>query len=301
MFTGTGGEMSRRAKSKPRRETLVISVGMQKGGVAKTTNAAHLAVALGERGRRCLLWDVDENYGATKLFRAPPEAATTLDVVTGDVAVIDAVIAEPGASIELPEGVDLIPSSRRLTTLESRLGTDPFFNVNDCLTRPVAELCASGVYDYIIVDTGPSASATTRGAYMVSDYFILSIVPERLAVEGLSDALEDIGLARKPGRNPKLHLLGLILADMDRRKTLARWCEQEITRRFHQANAEPVKFRTTIGTTAGIDRASYEGKTLLQTEPGHRVSRQYRALAAEVEARIAAHQAPSGEEEVVNG
>lgn len=281
----------------------MIAVGMQKGGVGKTTNATHLAVALAERGARCLLWDVDENYGTTKLFRAPLESgATSLEVLTGEIVVTDAVLRfdAPQEGFALPENVDLIPSSRRLTTLDATLGRDPFASPNDCLKKPIAELRALNLYDYIILDTGPSASTTTRGAYMAADYFILSIFPERLAVEGLSDALEDIALARKPGRNPGLHLLGLILSDMDRRKALAQLCESEIEKRFRQANAEPVKFRTSIGTAADIDRASYEGKTLLQAQPRHPVAQQYRALAREVEERITAHRAQNMKA-VVNG
>lgn len=273
-------------------EGIVIGVGMQKGGVGKTTNATHLAVALAERGACCLVWDVDENYGATKLFRAPLDgAATTLEVLTGETSVLDAVLrAEaPPEGCSLPEGVDLIPSSRRLTMLDAALAADPFASPNDCLKKPIAELRDLNRYDYIILDTGPSASTTTRGAYMAADYFILSIIPERLAVEGLSDALEDIALARKPGRNPDLHLLGLIISDMDRRKSLALLCEEEIQKRFRQANAQPVKFKTSIGTAADIDRAAYEGKTLLQAQPRHPVAQQYRALAREVEERIAAH------------
>lgn len=272
----------------------MIGVGMQKGGVGKTTNATHLAVALAERGARCLLWDVDENYGTTKLFRAPQESeATSLEVLTGEISATEAVLRfdAPQEGFALPENVDLIPSSRRLTTLDATLAADRFASPNDCLKKPIAELRALSLYDYIILDTGPSASTTTRGAYIAADYFILSIFPERLAVEGLSDALEDIALARKPGRNPSLHLLGLILSDMDRRKALAQFCEREIERRFRQANAEPVKFRTSIGTAADIDRAAYEGKTLLQAQPRHPVARQYRALACEVEERITAHRA----------
>lgn len=277
-------------------EGIVIGVGMQKGGVGKTTNATHLAVALAERGARCLLWDVDENYGATKLFRAPHDnGATSLEVLTGELPAAEAVLrsGEEGEGFALPERVDLLPSTRRLTTLDATLARDPFGSPNDCLKKPISELRALGRYDYIILDTGPSASTTTRGAYMASDYFILSIVPERLAVEGLSDALEDIALARKPGRNPNLHLLGLILSDMDRRKALARWCEREIEKRFRQANAEPIKFRTSIGTAADIDRAAYDGKTLLQAQPRHPVAQQYRMLAAEVEERIASHRGPA--------
>ena len=273
----------------------VISIGMQKGGVSKTTNACHIAVALGEFGRRVLLWDVDENYGATKVLGIPPNAFfTTKHVLSGDSTVEEAILAfdADDIDIELPPNVDLIPSSRALQNVDTALSAlDTFYNPNECLHPAVKELKALGRYDYILIDTGPQASPTTRSAYLVSDYFILSLVPEKLAVDSLPDALQDIANARRPERNPKLHLLGLILSCMDRRISLAKRYEDAITQRFKQANEEPVKFTTTIARAAAINRAAHHGKTLLQTEPNHRVSHQYRELTQEVETRIAAHQA----------
>ena len=57
------------------RKTHVIAVGNQKGGVGKTTNTVHLAAALGERGKKCLIWDLDMNHGATLHLGVPPECA----------------------------------------------------------------------------------------------------------------------------------------------------------------------------------------------------------------------------------
>ena len=283
-------------------ETVVAAIGMQKGGVGKTTNAAHLAVALAELGRRVLLWDVDENHGATKLFGVPPSAfLTTFHVLSGELSAEEAVLAfdDEELDIELPDGVDLIPCSRELTGLDGALQSgDPFYNPNECLRAPIDALKALNRYDYIILDTGPSASTTTRGAYMVSDYFILSIIPEKLALESLADALEDVALARRKERNPNLHLLGLIISRMDRRVTLARRVEESIADGFRQKNQDPVKFKTTIGSAAAIDRAAHQAKTLLQTEPNHKVSQQYRELAVEMEQRIQEHRVASTDDTV---
>lgn len=286
------------ASTSPSRAGYVLSIGMQKGGVSKTTNACHLAVALGEIGRRVLLWDVDENYGATKVFQIPPDAFfTTMSILTGDSTAEEAILAfdDDDLDVELPRNVDFIPSSRALQGVDRALSAvDKFYNPNECLHPHVDALKALGRYDYILIDTGPQASPTTRSAYMVSDYFILSLVPEKLAVDSLPDALEDIANARRPGRNPNLHLLGLILSCMDRRVTLAKRYEDAITERFRQANQEPVKFKNTIGRAAAIDRAAHQGQTLLQAEPSHKVSEQYRKLAQEVEQRILSHRATLG-------
>src|SRR5438034_469648 len=53
-----------------RRLRTVIAVGNQKGGVGKTTNAVHVAAALGERGYRCLVIDLDPSAGATTTVAA---------------------------------------------------------------------------------------------------------------------------------------------------------------------------------------------------------------------------------------
>jgi len=282
--------------------TIVIGIGMQKGGVAKTTNACHLAAALGEAGHRVLLWDVDENYGATKVFGVPKEGFwTTMDVLTEEANVVDDCILafdDAELDIELPPGVDFIPSSRALQRVNTALASkDQFFNPNDVLRPPLETLKALGRYDYIILDTGPHASTTTRSSYMASDYFVLSLIPEKQAVDSLADALDDIGNARKPGRNPDLHLLGLILSCMDRRRTLAKRYEEAIGERFRQANQEPVKFETTVSSAAAIDKAYHQNKTLLQTEPSHKVSQQYRDLAREVHERIVRHEARKAAEQ----
>jgi chromosome partitioning protein len=232
---------------------------MQKGGVSKTTNACHLAVALGEIGRRVLLWDVDENYGATKVFQIPPDAFfTTMSVLTGDSSAEEAILAfdDDDVDVELPHNVDIIPSSRALQGVDRALSVqDKFYNPNECLHPHVQALKALGRYDYILIDTGPQASPTTRSAYMVSDYFILSLVPEKLAVDSLPDALEDIANARRPGRNPNLYLLGLILSCMDRRVTLAKRYEDAITERFRQANQTIDPTTATHRRRKGLARA----------------------------------------------
>ena len=271
--------------------TKRIGVGMQKGGVGKTTNALHIAAALAERGRRVLLWDVDENYGATKILGLSSKKCwTTMDVVEGRCAAAEAVIGRADSAPEsslLPKGTrfDAIPSSRALQGLDRNRGGTT--RATACLEPHVSQLCELDVYDYIILDTGPHASATTRAAYLSCDYYILSVTPEMQAIGSLPDALRDVMNARKPGRNPDLTLLGLVLCDVDRRMGLAKEYERKLDLGFVDKNGRKVKFKTTIGTAAAIGRAYRENQLLLGYERHHRVAQQFRDLAAEVESRIA--------------
>ena len=64
-----------------RRTLQIIGTGNHKGGTGKTTTAIHLAAALGERGRKVLLIDLDGNLGLTKSFDAVSYTHLTLPTI----------------------------------------------------------------------------------------------------------------------------------------------------------------------------------------------------------------------------
>jgi len=279
----------------PEKSGILVTIGMQKGGVAKSTNATHLAAALGERGKRVLLWDIDENHGATKIFGVPAAGfQTTWHVLKGDAPAPEAIIEfdDLESDVELPKNVDFIPSSRALEGIDAELSKqDRFFNPNEILIEHVRNIRALGRYDYILLDTGATASPTIRGALLTTDFYVLSCVPEKLCIESLGEALTDIQNAKRPGRNENMVLIGLILSCMDRRKNLAKQYEMAISKQFLDAEQKSVKFNATISSAAAIEKAYVVNKTLLQYETNHKVSHQYRELAEEFEGRISQHYA----------
>src|SRR3954447_16932402 len=102
--------------------TTVIAVGNQKGGVAKTTNAVHLAAALGELGRRCLIIDLDINQCATRRFGIPSEAFLgTYEMLIGEEEAEDVIITGEDEGVELPKNVDLISARRNLENVDKAL------------------------------------------------------------------------------------------------------------------------------------------------------------------------------------
>src|SRR5271154_543531 len=262
--------------------TRVIAIGNQKGGVGKTTSAVHIAAALGERGRLCLLWDLDMNHNATKQFGVPPDSFLgTFEVLIGAEKAVD-VILKPGEveGVELPANVHLIPSKRKLEAIGQVLAEqDKFQASQDILLDPLRSL--SGLYDYIILDTAPNATAPTVAAYKAADYFILSAQPEPWAVEGLNDALKDIQAVQKRG-NERLKLLGVIVASVDKRTRLAVALTDYVEKVFGAA-----KFRSIISRSTVVPDSQRAMKTLFQTAPHHPVTEQYREVAREIEARIA--------------
>lgn len=286
------------------RNTHVVAVGNQKGGVGKTTNTVHLAAALGEEGKKCLIWDLDMNHGATLHLGVPPEAFDgTFMVLTEERTPDDVIIDETEPDVELPKNVHLIPSSRDLEKLEAVLAAkDRFYDSRRILIDPLKQL--RGKYDYIFLDTAPNATAPTIASYVAADWFIVSVIPESFALNGMRECLKDIRRARQPELNPNLTLLGIIVSGLDQRITLARQYTADIHEMFKVEGSPSRMFQTTISRAAVIPRAQKMGKTLFQTDPTHKVAKQYSALAKEVEQRVSelrGEAASAAVQGVVNG
>jgi chromosome partitioning protein len=267
-------------------ETRVIALGNQKGGVGKTTNCVQLATALGEMGRRCLIWDLDMNFGTTRHFGIAGGAYWgTFELLTGQDEIENVIITENDEDVDLPSNVHLITADRNLEGLDKALGAEHKFFPAGILIEPLKQL--RGRYDYIFLDTAPSAATPTLAAYMAADFFILSTTPQTFAIKGLEDAVADIKAAIRQG-NKKLLVLGVILSDVDKRLRLARLHMGLVEELFRQQPGQPsAKFDTIISRSTVVGEAQKLGKTIFQTHPTHKVTDQYRALAQEVENRLA--------------
>lgn len=267
--------------------THVIAVGNQKGGVGKTTTAVNLAAALGTLGNRSLIIDLDANCGATRSFGVPPESYLgSYEVLLGDEDPISVALeTDPEEGIELPMGVSLIPSSRDLERIDGDLiKMHRLTDYRDCLRKPIEKIVASGRWDFVFLDTAPNIGTPTVAAYRVAEWFILAATPERLAIEGLNDAMSDIETVRAHN-NPNLKLLGVLLSRVNRRTLLAieviGWVEDT----FRDAGLYK-DFDTRISSAVAVARAQRHGKSIFQHEPGHKVAEEYRSLAREVILRL---------------
>lgn len=263
----------------------VIAVGNQKGGVGKTTSCTHIAAALGERGRRVLIWDLDMNAGASKSFGIhTPVYAGTPEVMLGTEKAANVIVDETDNEITLPQNVHLLPCRRQLEDVDKDIFSRNKFAPYMVLREPVAELRPH--YDYVLLDTAPNATLATLSAYQATRYFILTALPDHFSMIGLEEALSDIHLARNNG-NPDLQLLGVLLTGIDRRTNIAATISEYIAKAFTPPDGKgSAKFDTEISRTVSIVTAQKAGRTLLQTNPTHQVSDQFRRLAAEIEERI---------------
>lgn len=267
------------------RKTSVIAIGNQKGGVGKTTNTVQIATALCELGRKCLIWDLDMNHGATLHFGIPSESFLgTYEILMGDENPEDMILTNEDDGIDLPNNLHLIPARRNLENIDEALAArDKFLNKPDVLIEPIKRL--RGKYDYIFLDTAPNATTPTIAAYKSADWFILSALPETFAIAGLNDALADIDKARRRG-NRELRLLGVVVSCTDKRTTLSSQLSDYVEKIFQPDGQKSAKFSTTISRAVVIPKAQKVGKTIFQTNSTHKVTDEYRSLAREIEERL---------------
>ncbi len=270
--------------------TRVVAFGNQKGGVTKTSTVVNLAAALSERDKRVLIWDLDVNCGSTRLCGLPQglNVFGTYEVMVGDESPED-VIIRPGDldTVNLPKNVHLIAASTKLEGIEAELVAKhgPFATSHNALKDPIASL--NGHYDYIFLDTSPSMTPPTKAAYMATQYFVLTAVPERLAIEGLVNAIQYIKHARQSG-NPTLRLMGVVMNQVPGRPTrLSRTLLEEVDRHFGVGDEFMRRFESNISASTIVPSVQQQGVTLFDAAPDHKVTQQYRELAAEFEARFA--------------
>jgi len=255
---------------------IVIAVGNQKGGVGKTTNSVHIAAAFGLAGYRCLIVDLDPAAGATKhLGVAANSFAGALELLTSDESIQNLVIAE-----RLPKGVELIASRPQLSELDTLLSK--FVDRTTILDRALSD--ARGRYDFIFLDTPPSAAATTTvAAYATAEWFLLSAFPHPLSLGGLTEAFNDIADVRRR-RNPRLEVLGVVFTNVDGRATRLRAELDSVV----TAALPGRRFETSISQAVILPELSGRGKTLFQLPNFTKLSvaNQYLRLAAEIEHRV---------------
>jgi chromosome partitioning protein len=185
----------KRARGQP---GLVVSICNFKGGVAKTTTAAHLAQYLVMRGYRVLLVDLDAQASLTQLFGILPHTEV------GDEETVRTFLEGPNfrgqpnpnwtgdlrsvvQSTHWPN-LDLIPSNLGVYGSEfaiaARLRDEEGFAFHRPLSEGLAPLRLD--YDVIILDTAPSLSFVNSNAMFAADGLLITLPPAMIDLQSSS-------------------------------------------------------------------------------------------------------------------
>ena len=244
----------------------IVTFANQKGGVGKTTTAVSLSVALGRRGQRVLLVDLDPQANATSAVGFQPDEATgTYDAILGEIPIADCI-----SPVE-NEYLHLVPSHTALAGAEVELV--PAMARERKLSAALAD--ARNNYDWILIDCPPSLGLLTINALTASDFVIVPVQCEYMALEGLSHLMETLNLVRD-NLNTSLNILGVVLTMYDGRTRLSQQVADEV--RDHIETT----FNTIIPRAVRLSEAPSHGMSIFRYDPGGRSAIAYDNLAAEV-------------------
>ncbi len=250
--------------------TRIYTFVNQKGGVGKTTTVVNLAACMADWGRRVLVVDIDPQGNATTSLGLNPRNVTPsiYEVVLGTQSAAAVITATRWS------GLDLLPSAPVLAGAAVEINALPEARERAvCLQRALSGLTG---YDYILVDSPPSLGILTVNALTAAQGVIVPVQCEYLALEGLSQLMNTVGLVQR-GLNPGLILQGVVLTMYDRRTTLARQVVEEVQRHFPQR-----VFRVLIPRSVRLSEAPSYGEPGIVYAPRSGGALAYRVLAREL-------------------
>lgn len=258
----------------------IIALMNQKGGVGKTTTTVNLGAALAEMGKRVLMIDLDPqahltiNYG----LEPSPELTSIYHVLVDGIGLLEAV-HDVGTNMALvPSSIDLAAAEIELVSVIGR----------ELLLRKRFE-GATLDFDYILMDCPPGLGLLTINALAAAHEVIVPMQPHFLALQGVGKLLETVQLVNRR-MNPALRVSGIVLTLFDAQTKLTNEVVADLENFITGSAGQDVPwagaklFDTRIRRNIKLAESPSFSQTILAYEPSSNGARDYRALAAEIQA-----------------
>jgi chromosome partitioning protein len=262
-------------KPAPAKPPRVLAIANQKGGVGKTTTAINLGTALAAIGERVLVIDLDPQGNASTGLGIDRRnrRCSTYDVLIGDVALRDAVVATA-----VPR-LSIAPSTIDLSGLELEIGQarDRAFRLRNAIgALNAGQSAGAGEYTYVLVDCPPSLNLITVNAMAAAHAILVPLQCEFFALEGLSQLIKTVEQV-KSTLNPGLTIHGIVLTMFDARNNLSNQVVADV-REFMGSKV----YDTIIPRNVRVSEAPSYGKPVLVYDLKCVGSEAYLRLASEI-------------------
>ena len=258
------------------RASVITSLNL-KGGVGKTHLCWLIASVCQERGRRCLIVDLDQQANITQSFlpdHTDPTGVERLFDPNSD--------AEPRDLVRqtaLPH-IDIIPVTGHFARMDlSQSGQWESQRLHAALADAVTELLPD--YDYILLDCPPRMSMASYAALCASDFVVIPLEAADWGARGTASARAIVQRVQRHD-NPRLQLLGYVVSKFKR----ARAFQLTYMAQIRQAFGDEV-FATAISDLAQFERSVDEGIPITLHSPRSHAADIARQLFDEIESRIA--------------
>lgn len=267
-----------------------IAIGMQKGGVGKTTLTTNLAAAMaGGLGLRVLVLDFDGQRNAT---------VGLLGTVSDQLPTIESVLREatPLASAAVPTTfapravLHVVPGTRGLIAWEPEIRdwNSAALRFREVLREGLprfirADMRAPYVYDVVLIDTPPAGGLWLQTALTVADGYLVVAQCERYSAEGVQLIQETARRIREDAHlNPDLVLDGFVVNAVKARRANPHAFLDAYRTAFPDTFLEPP-----IPDFSGISDAATNGLPVEFAARWSKEARVFRQLADTLNSRLA--------------
>ena len=250
----------------------IVAFANQKGGVGKTTSCVNVAAAVGKKGKKVLLVDMDPQGNATSGIGISKKQVrySLYDVATGKISAKEAVVQTKFRNLSC------IPATIALANAEFELydGDQKAYSTKEALQE------IAGDYDYIFIDCPPSLGMLTVNALTAANGIVIPMQCEFFSLEGLSQLLVTVKKV-KQFFNPGLEVTGILLTMYNGRLTLTNQVVAELKKYYSEK-----LFRSPITRSVKISEAPGFGEPICYRDPYSKGALEYADVAKELMVRI---------------
>ena len=255
----------------PQRDSKVLAVINQKGGVGKSTTVVNLTACLGEQKKKVLVVDFDPQGNSTSGYGIEKEELEhdIYDVILHEYPIEETIMET------CEKNVYIVPATIQLATAEIEL-------VSEMARESVLKGALESVkdeFDYIFIDCPPSLGLLTINALVAADSLLIPIQCEYYALEGVAKLLESMQMVKKR-MNPLLEIFGVVMTMFDSRTTLSKQVVDEVQSYFGKK-----MFKTIIPRNVKVSEAPSHGLPVSKYARVSKGALAYGKLAREVVAR----------------